>query len=206
MNNVFKIWFIIFVIWTFFRAYFRFPEWVDELIVKPVVFVILPITVLKLKTVPGFESKKTVNKDLIIGVGMGIVFGFASLLANKLKYGSFSFDPTIPLLGSGLIVYLGLSLATSISEEVLGRGIFFSHFRKDLGVIDAACVSSMLSLSLHFPIVFTQLNYDTYTFFIFIISVFVLSMINSILYHFRGNLVLPILLHLFWNMSVALYL
>lgn len=206
MKNIYKIWGIVFIVWFIYRYLFNLPEAFDELLVKPIVFILIPIVLMGLKTIPGFEKRKTIFEDLVIGVGMGIVFAIVSVVANRFKHGDYSFSPTLPLAAEGLLIYLILSLVTSFSEEVLGRGIFFTGLRKSLGLLDASAVSSMLSLSLYLPILFIRLRPEPTTFIIFLTTSFLLAFINSILYHYRGNLVLPILLHAFWNMSVALYL
>lgn len=206
MKNIFKVWITVLVLWFIYRYLLNFPETIDELLAKPIIFVLVPTMVMGLKMLPGFEKWKTFFTDLTIGVFMGFVFAVVSVIANKLKYGELSFYPTIPMMGFGIISYLVLSIFTSFSEEVLGRGIFFANLRKELGLIDASAVASMLSLSLYLPILFIRIKPDPSTLIVFLISSFVLSVINSILYSIRGNIVLPILLHAFWNMSVVLYL
>lgn len=206
MKKVSKIWLTVFVFWSAYRFFFHFPEWVDELLIKPLIFILLPLKITKAKKIPGFESKKHVFEDILIGVVIGFVFAFVSLIVNKLKHGVFSFSPILPLFGTGIFLYLGLSLATSFSEEILGRGFVFGWLKKFHGVFLAAVVSSFFSLSLHLPILLVKLHLTGVTLATFLTSVFLLSMVNSYLYHNRGNLVLPILIHAFWNMSVALYL
>lgn len=206
MKNIFKIWFIILILWFIYRYLFNLPEPVDELLAKPIIFVFVPFMLIGLKAIPGFEKRKTLFTDLVIGVEMGIIFAVTSIIANMFKYGNLSFAPTLPFAGFGMITYSALSVITGFSEEVLGRGIFFNGLRKNLDLLDAAAASSMLSLSLYLPILFIRLKPDPSTLVFFLGSAFFLSIINSILYYKRGNIVLPILLHAFWNMSVALYL
>lgn len=206
MNKVLKIWLCVFIPWTIYRIFFRFPEWVDEFLVKPAIFILLPLNLSGFKVFPGFEKRRKVFEDVIIGISVGFVFAFSALLANKAKYGSFLFSSALPLYGTGIVLYLFLSLATSVSEEVLGRGFIFNELKKTRGVFPSALFSSLFSLSLHLPIIFTQLNLAGITLATFLASVFLLSMVNAYLYQNRGSLVLPILIHLFWNMSVALYL
>lgn len=206
MKNVLKIWLSVVIPWTIYRLVFRFPEYVDELLVKPLIFILLPLGITKAKTIPGFDKRKNVFEDIIIGAAIGFVFAFVALLSNKLKYGSFLFNPILPVYGKGLILYLGLSLATGITEEILGRGFFFNTLKKHWSLLSSATVSSLLSLSMHFPILFTQLHLSGATLSVFLCSVFLLSMVNCYLYENRGSLVLPILIHMFWNMTVALYL
>lgn len=215
MKKILKIWFVVLVLWAAYRFLFKLPEWVDELLIKPLVFVLLPIGLIRSGTVPGFaryqsvpgfENKKSVFEDIVIGAAVGFVFAFTALIANKLKHGAFLFAPVLPLVGSGIFLYLILSLATSISEEILGRGFLFNLFKKKWSVFLAAVFSSLLFLTLHLPIVFIGLHLTGITLAIFLTSIFLLSMVNCYLYENRGSLVLPILVHIFWNMTIALYL
>lgn len=207
MRNIFKVWLSVFIPWTIYRIFFRFPEWVDEFLIKPAVFILLPFNLTSVKTIPGFEKKRKVFEDIMIGISTGTVFAISAVLANKAKYGTVTTSPVLPLNGAGILLYLFLSLATAASEEILGRGFFFNMLKKHYkSIFLSAVISSLLSLSLHLPLLFTQLNLTGVTLATFLSSVFLLSMANSYIYQIRKSLVLPILVHLFWNMSVALYL
>ena len=208
MKRVLGVWLIIFILWSIYRFLFFFPEWVDELLVKPLVF-LGPVFFLLKKEKKSLSSLGIKNDnffaDLKIGVFLGGVFALEGLLANFLKYGRFSFAPILPLKGGGILFYLFLSLATSFSEEVLGRGFLFARlFKIWASLFKAATFSSILFLFLHLPIAFKNLS--SWTLFIYLLSVFILGIANSLIFNLRKTLVLPILVHAFWNMTVALYL
>jgi membrane protease YdiL (CAAX protease family) len=213
-HQVFIIWFLIFIIWAFYRANFYFPEWVDELIVKPFVFVLPVLFVILIREKKKLEDLGLTPKlrnffpDLYIGVVIGIIFALEGLLANFLKYGRFSFLPILPArISGGMTSFLLLNLATSIWEEILGRGYLYKKLY-DLShdQFGAAVTSSFLFLLLHIPIMFTQLHLMGSSLLIYPLSILFLGIVNSYLYAYRGSLVLPILVHAFWNMTVALYL
>ncbi len=42
ISNIYRLWGWVLLIWSLYRYFLKFPEWVDELIFKPVVFV-LPV-------------------------------------------------------------------------------------------------------------------------------------------------------------------
>ena len=104
--------------------------------------------------------------------------------------------------------FLVLSLVTAISEETLGRGFLYNRlFEEGRNQFGAAIISSVLFLLLHVPILFVQLNLTGGSLVVYLISVFLLGVTNCYLFTFRGNrLTVPILVHLFWNATVALYL
>ena len=106
-HQVFIVWFIILLVWSFYRANFFLPEWADELLVKPVIFV-LPVIYIVLKrerqslSTLGLPAKGfDFMKDIYIGVFIGVLFAFEGLAANFVKYGHFSFGPVLALKASG---------------------------------------------------------------------------------------------------------
>lgn len=207
-KKVVDIWLWIFIIWSIYRYSFFFPEWLDELVVKPLVF-LGPIAWLLKKEKKGWETvglkKGHFFQDIYLGVFLGILFAVEGLAANYLKYGRFSFAPILPLEEWGVLGVLGLSLATSFSEEILGRGFLFQRiFQKSRRLIKAAGYSSLLFLMLHLPIALRNLS--SWTLVVYLFSVFTLGLVNAIIFSVRKTLTLPILIHSFWNMTVALYL
>src|SRR3989344_4056047 len=96
-KRVYIVWLAIFAVWSIYRVFFRFPEAVDELIVKPLIFV-APVLYFVL-----FVEKNTLAsigltarnlfREMYLGLGIGIFFGLEGLIVNLVKYGTFSFFP-----------------------------------------------------------------------------------------------------------------
>ena len=213
-RQVFLVWFVIFLIWSFYRAYFNFPEWIDEFVSKPVIFA-FPILYLVLIREKGDLSElglkpspKEFMTDLYFGVFLGALFALEGLGANYLKYGNFSFSPSQALkVTSGVGVFFLLNLMTSVWEEILGRGYLYLRLYKITNnQFSASVTSSFLFLLLHIPIMFTRLHLTGSSLIIYPISILLLGITNCYLFSLRGSLTLPILLHAFWNMTVALFL
>jgi hypothetical protein len=100
-----------------------------------------------------------------------------------------------------------ISLATAISEEVLSRGFVFGRiYEKTKNLPYSAFMGSILFILLHVPILVTSNHLTGMTLVLFFVTDFVLAFANSMLYATTGSLVAPILVHIFWNMTVALYL
>lgn len=208
MKKVFYIWLLIFVFWTAYRFLFVLPEWIDELIFKPIIF-LGPVFYLVKKEKKKWASVgiKTGNLfvDIYLGIFLGLLFALEGLVTNYVKYGQFSFAPLVRLQGAGLLIYVFLSLMTAISEEILGRGFFFTRiFNENNNFLKAVFYSSLLFMGLHLPIALKNLS--SWTLIIYLFSVFVLGAVNSLIFDLRKSLTLPILIHAFWNMTVALYL
>lgn len=211
-RRVYITWFIILLIWSFYRANFRLPEAIDELVIKPLVFVFPVLYVVLYKEKKTIESLGLEMKqpqfmvDLYIGVLIGVAFALEGLLANYVKYHTFSFTP---LLGvkQGVFAFFVLNLATSTWEEILARGFMYQRFFSVYNnQFYAAIASSSLFFLLHVPIMFAQLHLMGVSLIIYPISILLLSIANCYILSLRKSLVLPILIHTFWNMTVALYL
>jgi len=67
-------------------------------------------------------------------------------------------------------------------------------------------LGTILFVLLHVPILVTTLKLHGVTLVLFFVTDFVLGLANSLLFYNTRSLVAPILVHLFWNMTVALYL
>lgn len=212
-HQVFGVWFLIFLVWSFYRAYAKMPEWFDELIVKPAVFVVPVLYILfrERKNILelGFKTGlREIIGDLYIGVVVGIIFALEGLAANYFKYGRFVFIPITAVAASGGVVpFLIINVATSLWEEILGRGYLYQKLiQASRNQLWAAVSSSFLFLLLHVPIMFTKSNLTGKSFIIYPLSILFLGITNCYLFTLRKSLTLPILLHTFWNMTVALYL
>ncbi|OGG07051.1 hypothetical protein A3D05_01995 [Candidatus Gottesmanbacteria bacterium RIFCSPHIGHO2_02_FULL_40_24] len=213
-HQTFLMWFFIFLVWAFYRANFQLPESVDEFIVKPLVFV-MPIVYLvwvkenkSLKEIGLGIKLKGLVIDLYIGVVLGILLAVEGLLANYLKYGKFSFLPIEALfIAGGIGSFLLINIAASVSEEIFGRGYLYNRlFKTSKEQAACAVVSSFLFMLIHIPIMFTRLHLTGNALIFYPLSIFTMGVVNSYVFTMRKNLVLPVLIHTFWNMTVSLYL
>lgn len=209
--NVYQVWGLILLVWTLYRYYIRFPEWADEFIFKPLIFVV-PVA----WYVTNYEKRpleslgltlKNFFKSIYVGLGFGLLFAIEGLFVNYFKYGKISINPIEAYQQYGIVLLLILSLATSYSEELLSRGFVFGRIleeRKSVGL--AAIISTLMFMAIHIPILVLSLKFTGTTLVIFFVTDFLLGLVNAFLYYNTGSLITPILVHLFWNMTVALYL
>src|SRR3989339_1096861 len=145
------------IVWGFYRFLFQLPETIEELIIKPLVW-LLPVFYLLRKEREGIASLGITFKNLFPAVyyslGLGAFFVIEALVINFVKYdGKFDLRAnigTLPLLTS-----LGLSFATAISEELAFRGYVFTRIWKFLGKeLYANLVTSLFWALIHVPITF----------------------------------------------------
>jgi len=187
------------------------PEWIDEFVAKPLVFIAPALWYVQKVEKRSFSSLGLTIKNLFanvyIGLGFGFLFAIEGIAANAIKYGKLDFLPIAALEQYGLILLVVLSLATAFSEELLNRGFLFTRIlEKSKSLPYAAALSTVLFVLLHVPIVVTMLKLQGLTLVLFFVTDFVLGLANALLFYNTKSLVTPILVHLFWNMTVALYL
>ena len=86
-----NLWAVVLIIWAVYRAKLQLPEWFDEFIAKPLVF-ILPVyyyvrRIEKKSFFPSIDLKfKITFSDLLISFAIGGIFSFSAILANAIKF------------------------------------------------------------------------------------------------------------------------
>ena len=211
LTGVFRLWAWILLIWSLYRYFFNLPESFDEFVVKPLVFVAPVIWyVLKVEKKPLSSLGLTTKNffvSLYVGLGIGFLFALQGIAANYIKNGALHIQPISAFQQYGFFLLL-ISLVTAFSEELLGRGFLFSRFyeKSHENLVYAAVYSSAMFAMLHLPILLTSLKFQGITLIMFFATSFAISLANAILFKYSKSLVAPILVHLFWNMTVALFL
>jgi membrane protease YdiL (CAAX protease family) len=210
-GTVFRLWAWILLAWGLYRYFIKLPEWTDEFFFKPIIFV-LPVVWFVLskekRTLEslGLTGKKFAN-SVYIGLGFGMMFALEGILANSIKNGTLTIRPIAALAENGLIPLLIISLATAFSEEVLNRGFIFKRlFEGTKNIYYSVGLSSLMFVFLHIPILVTSTHLNGSMLLLFVVTNLIIACINSLLFVSTGSLVAPILVHIFWNMTVALYL
>lgn len=211
LEPIYQVWGWIALSWALYRYFFRFPEWVDELIFKPLVFVLPVFWFVVKKEHKRLNSLGLTTKNMFTSIYIGLAFGFVfaleGLAANAIKYGRINVQPIAAFQQYGMLPLLILSLATAFSEELLSRGFIFSRIlEKTKNLPYASIVSTLLFLLLHVPILVAMHQLQGLTLVLFFVTDTILGLANSLLYYSTGSLIAPILVHIFWNMTVALYL
>lgn len=207
---ILRVWAWILLAWSLYRYFLQLPEWVDELIFKPLVFVLPVIWYVRriekksLKTI-GLTTHN-LFQSIYIGLGFGAIFALEGLVAHALKYGKLDVNPIAAFEQYGFFL-LFLSVATAFSEEILSRGFVFSRlYEKTNNLFKSAIVGSSLFVLLHVPMLLTINRLQGPTLILFFVTDFILAFANSMLFASTRSLIAPILVHVFWNMTVALYL
>jgi len=210
VTSVFRLWAWILLVWSLYRYFFKLPEWADEFIFKPLVFVAPVIWYVRKKEKQSLATLgitwRNFFTSVYIGIGFGVVFALEGLVTHVIKYGTWDVNPIAAFQQYGFFLII-LSLATACTEELLSRGFVFNRlYEKTKNLVYSTAVSSVMFVLLHIPILVTMTKLQGTTLILFLVTDFVLAIANSLLYYNTGSLVAPILVHIFWNMTVALYL
>ncbi|HCR35898.1 hypothetical protein A2130_02485 [Candidatus Woesebacteria bacterium GWC2_33_12] len=196
------------IVWGFYRFLFQLPETIEELIIKPLVW-LLPVFYLLRKEREGIASLGITFKNLFPAVyyslGLGAFFVIEALVINFVKYdGKFDLRAnigTLPLLTS-----LGLSFATAISEELAFRGYVFTRIWKFLGKeLYANLVTSLFWALIHVPITFFVWKLDLPAALIYLFLTTLFGMGSAFVYARTKNILSPILLHVLWQWPIILF-
>jgi len=211
LEPVFQIWGWVLLIWSLYRYFFKLPEIVDEFIFKPLVFLGPVLWYVFRKEKRNFVSLGVTDKNIFnsiyIGIGFGMIFAVEGLIVNFVKNGEFNVFPIEALKQYGMLSLLVISFVTAFSEEILNRGFLFNRiFEKSKNLPYSVVISSILFILLHVPILVTQLKFQGTILILFFITNFILGMVNATVFSMTSSIMAPVLIHVFWNMTVALYL
>jgi membrane protease YdiL (CAAX protease family) len=209
-QRVLNLWAIILIVWSIYRATFKtdLPVWFDEFIAKPAIF-ILPVMWFFGKEKKNFFKSmdwrlKTLPSDLILGGVVGVIFlliGYIGMLSRSHRV----IIPTVSATSFALMI--AVALATSISEEVLSRGFVLKRlFQESHNRFSSIGLSSVLFFVLHVPILFTVAQVNGAILMQVMITDILLSVAISLLYLDRKSLTLAIIIHLFYALSLSLFL
>jgi len=205
-----NLWAIILIVWSVYRVAFKLPEWFDEFIAKPLVF-ILPVYYFITK----IDKKKFLteiclkpnkfSRDLFLALGTVVFFIAAALLSNFIKYKKLILIKQTTGLNEMLLVIL-IVLATAISEEILSRGFVLKKlYDESKNIFTSSFFASILFFFLHVPILFTS-KITGSLLLTYIITDLLISLINSFIFIERKSLVLPILIHALYNLSMIFFI
>lgn len=210
MQQVLNVFGVILIVWSVYRWKLQKPEWFDEFIAKPIVFVGPVYWYITRTEQKDFFSSiwlrfKKIGPDVLMGVALGGIFLASALFANILKHGTIELPRTFA--GTSFLLAALMTLATASTEEILTRGFILKRFFEDSGNIYMSSFNaSVLFLVLHIPILFTIPELRGTLLIMFLATDFVLSLVNSFIFLDRKSLVAPILVHAFYNLAILFYI
>lgn len=210
IKHVFSLFCFIFAFWSLYRYFPEvFPQWAEELILKPVIWLLptfwLVIKIEKEKIASLGLTKKNLSKALYWGIGLGIIFAVEGLATNIFKYRGL-YLPEFEYSFLGLIGLLLLSFVTAFSEEVVFRGYIFTRlWRIWKNEWLANLISAFLFTLIHLPIGLFVLSYAPLAMLAYLFFVFVYGFGSAFVFARSENLVSSILMHVFWSWPIILF-
>jgi membrane protease YdiL (CAAX protease family) len=193
--------------WGFYRLLFKLPDEVEEVFLKPLIWLV-PIFFILKKEGLGLGSLGITLKNLFpaiyFSLGLGAIFALEAILLNFVKYGNFVFAANIgqaPFLTS-----LGISFATAVSEEISFRGYLFNRVWSVLGNewLANAIVSTLWCL-IHLPVTIfiLKLNFSASILYLLLTTLFGIG--SAFVFARTKNVLSSILLHVLWEWPIILF-
>lgn len=196
------------LVWGFYRFLFKLPDEVEELVIKPILWLV-PVFYLVKKERKTIESIGITFKNLFpavyYAIGLGAFFVIEAVVVNFMKYGG-QFDLGANIGALPLLPALGLSFATAVSEEITFRGYIYtrvSAFVKNEAV--ANVMTSVFWATIHVPVtIFVwKLNFSSAVTYLFLTTLFGIG--SSFVFARTKNILSPILLHVLWQWPIILF-
>jgi membrane protease YdiL (CAAX protease family) len=198
----------ILIIWGFYRFLFKLPEELEEVIIKPILWLV-PVFFLLRKEKVGLSSIGITNKNLFssiyFAVALGIIFAFEGLLINIIKYkGGVDFSANIGSIP--LLLALAISFITAVSEELTFRGYIFGRLWSALGSeFWANLITSVLWALVHLPIAIFWWELNLMSTLGLLVLTTIFGVASAIIYVRTKNILASILLHVFWEWPIILF-
>lgn len=182
----------VFLTWTLYR--FIYPEniMLDEVLIKPLLWLSPIFFVVRLKSLG--LTKRNFVKPLLLGIFFGFLTSFERLTFNHNLVYQFSF------------LYIVTSLFTAITEEVFFRGYLLNRWLKSRLPIPLILFANGLLFTLfHVPFAIFKLHYWGFDLFTYLGSNFIFGFVDVILFYYTGSLYSSIANHFIWNIFSSIY-
>ena len=206
-----NLWAVIIIVWSVYRTYLHLPEWFDEFIAKPLVFVLPVFAYIKWVEKKDILSSLFLNKNLkvflkefFISLGVGLILLLTALLSVYLRFKKVGLFSNFPSFNQLTLIFI-TALATGITEEILSRGFVLKRlYEESKNAYSSAFFASILFFFLHVPILFASSKINGSMLLVFMVTDLLLSMVTGLIMIQRKSLTVPILIHTFYNVVVAL--
>lgn len=211
LRRTLAVYSVIFIFWGLYRLLLRLPIFIEELLIKPLVYVPPALSVVEQERgarkgrlkVFGFRKSGlflSIYFGLTLGVSFFLAVGLGGLIfsgSEVLKISQFS------LLG--VLHLLAVSLATAFWEQFIFSGFFLLRFWrifKDEWL--SATLTAILFTLLHLPIILLDSSFYLLLILIQLVLLFMVGFGNAILMLRTRNIMAPILSHAFWALALQI--
>ncbi len=197
----------LFIVWGFYRLIFKLPDEVEELVLKPLIWLV-PLVFLLKKERLGISSLGITLKNLFpaiyFSLGLGAIFALEAVVLNFAKYGSFVFAANI---GDKFILSsIGLSFVTAFSEEISFRGYIFGRVWRALGNEWVANLTTSAVWGLiHVPVAVFVWKLDFSAAVVYLLLTTLFGIGSAFVFARTKNIFSSIFLHVLWEWPIILF-
>lgn len=209
IKNVFVLYTILLLVWGFYRVLFKLPDTVEEVILKPVIWLI-PLFYFLHKEKRGLSSIgwtfKNLFQGIYFGIGLGVLFSLAAVLSNLVKYGGVANFSSSILQNQNVLLALAIAFITAISEETVFRGFILTrliNFLKDTYL--AIIITTIGWIIIHIPVLIFVNQLDFSSLLIQIILAGIFSLGSCFVYLKTNNIMASILVNVLWGFPILLF-
>lgn len=201
------IWACIVLLWVVYRKLETYPELIEELVFKPLVF-LGPVAFWlllqgKLRTRELGLVSINAKKFLGWGVGLGAFLALENLLIRTIYWK----DPIrleFGIIPIGLTIFI--SLATAFSEEVLYRGFLLKRMLRVLKNVWAVALNALLFMIGHVGLAWSRSNYRGQDLVIYLSFILISGVVNAFIYERTRSVYASVAAHALWNFSSMLFI
>lgn len=202
---------VLFILWMVYRTFFHLSPWIDEVLVKGVVFG-LPVwfycksSLARAKRI-GLDASLFLP-GMLLGLAFGGLFGFTVILANVAK--GMHLQSVNIFLSTPFLSTMFLSLFTSWWESLF----FFGYVQNMLGEKFSSLgkfgtplvilLTTVVYVLFHSPLRIVTLGFGASTFGI-LFMLFLFSAGQAIVYNRTKNMYALVLSYLLWGMVLLVY-
>jgi membrane protease YdiL (CAAX protease family) len=195
-----KTYLIIFFLWTAYRIFFHLPEWFDEFVAKPIIW-LLPLFFLGKFTYSSLGKIKKVNisYSIFLGLSIGFLYFFLYRFLFVSRFGLPIFNPTHFSLGK-IVLQFCIALSTGFIEEIVFRkyileeGILFFNDR-----IIANIFATILFVCIHLPIIIFVYHYSLMETVSYLCLLTLTGIVYGFVYLHKKSLISSSVTHAVWN-------
>lgn len=198
----------IFVVWGLYRLIFRLPEPIEEIILKPLVFVGAVMLVERPKSWQKYFTEiwgkgdliKSAFLGLVLGVGYIVLYTFSSLISAG------NINLQAAPAGEPWLMFLGLGLITAVWEEWAFTGYILSGLSRTLSnKWLARILTSVLFALVHLPALIFWHKFTGSVLGFQFFNLMALGLGNAVLMGYSKNLLAPIISHALWGAAIFLF-
>lgn len=206
-NKVFYYTIYLIVVWSLYRVFLKFPEEIEEFVIKPVIWLV-PVFLILRKNKEGIASVgvsgKNLFKSIYFALALGSIFALEAFLINYVKHSGFNFGANIG--DKNMLFSIVISFATAITEEIAFRGYIYTRLKNlTQSVWMGNLITTFLWVVIHIPasIFVYRLTGGPLFSYLFLTALFGAG--SAFIFEKTENIASSVFLHVLWEWPIILF-